>query len=101
MARKQLYGVYVFLTPDSARAFKVDLYGGERASTVDEALQSFMRRFQLFSVELALVMSISEQGEITGGEFRLQVSCEGKRHDGQPPVSDHFQQMMNRLLPLE
>jgi hypothetical protein len=81
MARKQLYGVYVFLTPDSARAFKVDLYGGERASTVDEALQSFMRRFHLFHVETALVMSVSEQGEITGGAFRLQVSCDLKKQE--------------------
>lgn len=81
MARKPLYGVYVCLTPESARCLKVDLYGGERATSVDEALQSFMRRFQLFYVEMALVMSVSEQGEITGGAFRLQVSCELKKQE--------------------
>jgi hypothetical protein len=81
MARKQLYGVYVFLTPETARCFKLDLYGGERALTVDEALQSFMRRFHLFYIELALVMSISEQGDILGGAFRLQVSGEVKRQE--------------------
>jgi hypothetical protein len=81
MARKQLYGVYVFLTPETARCFTLDLYGGEHALTADEALQSFMRRFHLFYVELALVMSISEQGDILGGEFRLQVSCEVKKQE--------------------
>lgn len=81
MSMKPLYGVYVFLTPETARCLKLDLYGGERASSVDEALQSFMRRFHLFYVELALVMSISEQGEVLGGEFRLQVPCEGKTQE--------------------
>jgi hypothetical protein len=84
MARKQLYGVYVFLTPETARCFTLDLYGGERAVSVDEALQLFMRRFHLFYVELALVMSVSEQGEITGGTFRLQVSCDVKKQEVHP-----------------
>src|SRR6266516_6548849 len=54
MPMKPLYGVYVFLTPETARSLKPDLYGGERALTVDEALQSFMRRFHVFYVETAL-----------------------------------------------
>ncbi len=81
MSMKPLYGVYVCLTADSARCLKIDLYGGERASTVDEALHGFMRRFHLFYVETALIMSISEQGDILGGDFRLQVSCELKQQE--------------------
>jgi hypothetical protein len=84
MPMKPLYGVYVFLTPETARSLKLDLYGGERALTVDEALQSFMRRFHLFYVETALVMSVSEQGEIIGGAFRLQVSCDLKKQEAHP-----------------
>ncbi len=78
---KPLYGVYVFLPPESARAFKLDLYGGERASPCEEALQLFMRRLHLLYVELALTMSVSEQGEMTGGAFRLQVSCDVKKQE--------------------
>jgi hypothetical protein len=84
MACKQLYGVCVCLTPETARCLKIDLYGGERALTVDEALHLFMRRFGVFYVETALILSISEQGEITAGEFRLQVSCEVKKQEVNP-----------------
>ena len=98
---KPLYGVYVFLSPESARAFHVDLYGGERASCAEEALQLFMRRLQVSYVELALTMSVSEQGEMTGGAFHVQVSCDLGPHEAQPHISAHFQEMLDRLLPKE
>jgi glucan phosphoethanolaminetransferase (alkaline phosphatase superfamily) len=81
MPVKPLYAVYVFLIPESARRLNVDLYGGERATSPDEALSLFMRYYALSYVQTALILRISETGEVLGGEFRLCVSCEVKKQE--------------------
>ena len=76
---KQLYGVYVWLTPESARRYDPDRYGGARADGIDHALQCFMHQYSLSYVERAMVIRISEQGDVLGGEFRYGVFCPVQR----------------------
>jgi hypothetical protein len=75
MAIKLLYGVYVWLTPESTRSYNPEMYGGARADGLDHALQCFMHQYSLPYVERALIIQISEEGQVLGGSFRYQVFC--------------------------
>ena len=81
MAVKPLYGVYVWLTPESTRRYDPEMYGGVYADDFDCALQCFMHRYSLPYVERAMIVRISEQGDILGGEFRYQVSYPVQRQE--------------------
>jgi hypothetical protein len=74
MPAKPLYGVYVWLTPESTHSYNPQMYGGARADGFDQALRCFMHQHALPYVEQALIVQISEQGERLGGAFRYQVS---------------------------
>jgi hypothetical protein len=80
MPAKPLYGVYVWLTPESTRSYNPQMYGGARADGFDHALQCFMHQHTLSYVEQALIIEVSEQGEWLGGTFRYQVSFPLHRH---------------------